>query len=40
LSASVSARVWAESGVEIAHWLLLQRRTTGARITAAKFAPS
>ena len=28
------------SGVEIAHWLLLQRRTSGARITAAKLAPS
>src|ERR671919_627868 len=40
LSASVSARVCAESGVEIAHWLLLQRRTTGALMTAAKFAPS
>ena len=40
LSTSVSARVCAESGVEIAHWLLLQRRTSGARITAAKFAPS
>ncbi len=32
--------VCAESGVEIAHWLLLQSRTSGARITAAKFAPS
>src|SRR4051812_35406739 len=40
LSASVSAAVWAESGVEIAHWLLLQRRTSGAFITAAKLAPS
>ena len=40
LSTSASARVWAESGVEIAHWLLLQRRTSGARITAARFAPS
>src|SRR3954468_15114792 len=40
LSASVSAAVWAESGVEIAHWLLLQKRTSGARITAAKLAPS
>ena len=28
------------SGVEIAHWLLLQKRISGARITAAKFAPS
>src|SRR3954453_21210070 len=40
LSASVSAAVWADSGVEIAHWLLLQKRTSGARITAAKLAPS
>src|SRR3954453_2295841 len=40
LSASVPAAVWAESGVEIAHWLLLQKRTSGARITAAKLAPS
>src|SRR5919199_179528 len=34
------ARVCAESGVEIAHWLLLQKRISGAFITAAKFAPS
>src|ERR671919_2298253 len=40
LSASVGAAVCAESGVEIAHWLLLQKRTSGARITAAKLAPS
>src|SRR5919202_2382987 len=40
LSASVSALVCAESGVEIAHWLLLQKRTSGAPVTAAKFAPS
>ena len=40
MSASASARVCAETGVEIAHWLLLQKRITGARITAAKFAPS
>src|SRR5438128_666669 len=40
LSARVSARVCASSGVEIAHWLLLQSRTSGASITAAKFAPS
>src|ERR671933_1268379 len=40
LSASVSAAVCAESGVEIAHWLLLQKRISGARITAAKLAPS
>src|SRR5919202_5938365 len=40
LSASVSARVCASSGVEIAHWLLLQKRTSGAPVTAAKFAPS
>src|SRR6476661_9950410 len=40
LSASVSATVCAESGVEIAHWLLLQKRTSGARITAARLAPS
>ena len=40
MSASVSAAVCAESGVEIAHWLLLQKRTSGARITAAKLAPS
>ena len=32
--------VCAESGVEIAHWLLLQKRISGARMTAAKFAPS
>src|SRR5581483_3173895 len=37
---SVSARVWAESGVEIAHWLLLQTRTSGEPVTAAKFTPS
>src|SRR5205823_1976808 len=35
-----AAAVCAESGVEIAHWLLLQKRTSGARITAAKLAPS
>ena len=29
-------RVCAESGVEIAHWLLLQKRTSGARITAGE----
>src|SRR3712207_21065 len=40
LSASVSAAVCACSGVEIAQWLLLQKRTSGARITPAKFAPS
>jgi hypothetical protein len=40
LSASVSARVCSETGVEIAHWLLLQRRTSGACITAAKLTPS
>jgi hypothetical protein len=40
LSASVSARVCASTGVEIAQPLLLQKRTSGARITAAKFAPS
>jgi hypothetical protein len=40
LAASASARVCAESGVEIAHWLLLQKRIVGADITAAKFAPS
>src|SRR5919197_5631695 len=40
LSASVSAAVCADSGVEIAHWLLLQKRISGARVTAAKFAPS
>jgi len=39
LSASVSACVCAESGVEIAHWLLLQKRMSGAPLTAAKFAP-
>src|SRR4029450_6744957 len=38
-AASVSAAVCAESGVEIAHWLLLQKSTSGARITAAKLAP-
>ena len=40
MSARVAARVWASTGVEIAQPLLLQKRTTGARITAAKFAPS
>src|SRR5204862_3093600 len=40
LSASVSAAVWASNGVEMAHWLLLQKRISGARITAAKLAPS
>jgi hypothetical protein len=40
LSASVSAAVCADKGVEIAHWLLLQKSTSGARITAAKLAPS
>src|SRR5262249_44940565 len=40
LSASVSAAVWADSGVEIAHWLLLQNRISGARMTPAKLAPS
>ena len=40
MSASVSAAVCAESGVEIAHWLLLQKRIAGAFITPAKFAPS
>src|SRR5262249_8802123 len=40
LSARVSAAVCADSGVEIAHWLLLQNRTTGARMTPAKLAPS
>ena len=29
LSARVGAAVCADSGVEIAHWLLLQNRTTG-----------
>ena len=40
LSASVSAAVCASRGVEIAQPLLLQKRITGAFITAAKFAPS
>jgi hypothetical protein len=40
LSARVGAAVWADRGVEIAHWLLLQRRTSGARMTPAKLAPS
>src|SRR3954468_3078489 len=40
LSASVGAAVCAESGVEIAHWLLLQKRIAGALNTPAKFAPS
>jgi hypothetical protein len=40
LSTSASARVCAVIGVEIAHWLLLQKRTSGAPVTAAKFAPS
>ena len=40
MSASASARVCAESGVEIAHWLLLQKRISGAPFTAARFAPS
>ena len=34
------AAVCALSGVEIAHWLLLQRSTSGAFITAARLAPS
>ena len=40
LSASVSAAVWAETGVEIAQPLLLQSNTSGAFMTPAKFAPS
>src|ERR687883_710773 len=40
LSASDSARVCASSGVEIAHWLLLQTNTAGAFVTAAKLTPS
>src|SRR5215213_10560337 len=40
LSASVSARVCASTGVEIAQPLLLQTKTAGAFITAAKFTPS
>ena len=40
MSTSASARVWSETGVEIAHWLLLQKRISGARITPAKLAPS
>src|SRR5437763_14613258 len=40
LSASDSARVCAASGVEIAHWLLLQTKTAGAFITAARLTPS
>ena len=35
-----SARVCASSGVEIAHSLLLQTKTTGAFITAARLTPS
>ena len=34
---ATSARVCASSGVEIAHWLLLQTKTAGAFITAARF---
>src|SRR5207248_751062 len=40
LSASDSARVCASIGVEMAHWLLLQTKTAGAFITAARFTPS
>ena len=40
MSASASACVCASSGVEIAHWLLLQKRISGACITAARLAPS
>ena len=40
LSASAGAAVCDDSGVEIAHWLLLQKRTSGARTTPAKLAPS
>ena len=40
MSASRAAAVCAESGVEIAHWLLLQSSTSGAFMTAAMFAPS
>ena len=40
MSARRAAAVWALSGVEIAHWLLLQRRTSGALTTAAMFTPS
>jgi hypothetical protein len=40
LSASAAARVCASTGVEIAQPLLLQNRTSGAPLTAAKFAPS
>jgi hypothetical protein len=40
LSASRAAAVCALSGVEMAHWLLLQSRTSGAFMTAAMFAPS
>ena len=40
LSASVSARVCACTGVEIAQPLLLQKRINGALVTAPKFAPS
>ncbi len=37
---SAAALVCAVIGVEIAHWLLLQKRIVGVSITAAKFAPS
>ena len=40
MSTSASARVCADTGVEIAQPLLLQKSTSGARMTAAKFAPS
>ncbi len=40
LSASAAAAVCVDRGVEIAHWLLLQSRTSGALKTPAKFAPS
>src|SRR5262245_46919224 len=40
LSASVGAAVCCATGVEIAHWLLLQKRTTGAFMTPAKVNPS
>jgi hypothetical protein len=40
LSARRAAAVCELSGVEIAHWLLLQTRTSGARVTAAMLGRS
>ena len=38
--ASVPAAVWAERGIEIAHWLLLITNTAGTRQTPAQLIAS